>query len=146
MKTARQCPSVESNEIFGESLDCSQHQDTKQPVKALRKLTRATAQRLSLCTTKTRSSTAEKKDGVVTIGTIAESCRSDDEFFEALAADSHPVLIYLVNGIKLSGRLVNASKSCLFLSGGGRAVQVVFKNAISTVVPENPKRSLYEVK
>jgi host factor-I protein len=54
-------------------------------------------------------------------------------FYDALREERVPVSIYLVNGIKLQGQIEKHTPTVVFLKNG--VSQMVYKNAISTVVP-----------
>jgi host factor-I protein len=56
-----------------------------------------------------------------------------DSFLEQLKEGNTPVSVYLVNGIKLQGQIVSFSDGALFLKN--TMTQMVFKHAISTIVP-----------
>jgi host factor-I protein len=55
-----------------------------------------------------------------------------DEFLSALQKTHTPVMVYLVNGIKLQGRIDGFDQFGVLL--GGNAAQFVYKRAISTIV------------
>jgi host factor-I protein len=57
-----------------------------------------------------------------------------DDFLQALVNDKTTVNVFLVNGIRLSGQLAGFDPFVVLLESGS-AVQLVFKHAISTVVP-----------
>jgi RNA chaperone Hfq len=72
--------------------------------------------------------------------TLAHEFRSEEQFLEALVHAGHHVSVYLVNGVKLSGRLVNALEHCILVRTNDAPAslgntQMVFKTAISSVVP-----------
>ncbi len=56
-----------------------------------------------------------------------------DPFLNALRKEHVPVSIYLVNGIKLQGHVESFDQYVLFLRN--TVTQMVYKHAISTVVP-----------
>lgn len=56
-----------------------------------------------------------------------------DPFLNALRKDKTPVSVYLVNGIKLQGKIDSFDQFVVLLSNGVN--QMVYKHAISTVVP-----------
>ena len=66
-----------------------------------------------------------------------------DEFLQTLVSDKTTVNVYLVNGIKLSGQLVGFDQFVVLLESG-TAVQLVFKHAISTVLPVNGREPARE--
>ena len=55
--------------------------------------------------------------------------------FLQLAENKPSTSIYLANGIKLQGKIVAQDSQTVALEGTGGNVQLVYKNAISTVVP-----------
>ncbi|BCG05185.1 RNA-binding protein Hfq (plasmid) [Paraburkholderia sp. PGU19] len=59
-----------------------------------------------------------------------------DDFLQTLVSDKTTVSVYLVNGIRLSGQLAAFDQFSVLLESGP-AVQLVFKHAISTVLPVN---------
>jgi host factor-I protein len=56
-----------------------------------------------------------------------------DTFLKALQKDAVGVALYLVNGIKLQGQIVGFDDDVVFLDN--TMTQMVFKHAISTIVP-----------
>ena len=56
-----------------------------------------------------------------------------DPFLNALRKERDPVSIYLVNGIKLQGQIESFDQSVILLKNA--VSQMVYKHAISTVVP-----------
>jgi host factor-I protein len=61
-----------------------------------------------------------------------------DPFLNALRKERIPVSIFLVNGIKLQGTIVSFDQFVVMLKNV--ATQVVYKHAISTVVPSRNVR------
>src|SRR5690625_5104935 len=59
-----------------------------------------------------------------------------DPFLNALRKDHVPVSIYLVNGIKLQGQIESFDQYVVLLRN--TVTQMVYKHAISTVVPARP--------
>lgn len=59
-----------------------------------------------------------------------------DPFLNALRKEHIPVSIYLVNGIKLQGQIDSFDQYIVLLKN--TVTQMVFKHAISTVVPVRP--------
>ncbi|MPW18967.1 RNA chaperone Hfq [Paraburkholderia sp. CNPSo 3157] len=57
-----------------------------------------------------------------------------DDFLQALVRDKASVNVFLVNGIRLSGQLAGFDPFVVLLESGA-GVQLVFKHAISTVMP-----------
>jgi host factor-I protein len=61
-----------------------------------------------------------------------------DPFLNSLRKDHVPVSIFLVNGIKLQGQIESFDQYVVMLKNA--TSQMVYKHAISTVVPSrNPK-------
>jgi host factor-I protein len=61
-----------------------------------------------------------------------------DPYLNVLRKDRIPVSIYLVNGIKLQGQIESFDKYVILLKN--TVNQMVYKHAISTVVPGRPIR------
>jgi RNA chaperone Hfq len=59
-----------------------------------------------------------------------------DPFLNALRREHTPVSIYLVNGIKLQGQVESFDQYVVLLKN--TITQMVYKHAISTVVPGRP--------
>lgn len=59
-----------------------------------------------------------------------------DPFLNALRRERIPVAIYLVNGIKLQGVIESFDQFVVLLRN--QVSQMVYKHAISTVVPSRP--------
>ncbi len=59
-----------------------------------------------------------------------------DPFLNALRREHIPVSIYLVNGIKLQGQVESFDQYVVLLKN--TVTQMVYKHAISTVVPARP--------
>lgn len=59
-----------------------------------------------------------------------------DPFLNALRRERIPVSIYLVNGIKLQGQIESFDQFVILLKN--TVSQMVYKHAISTVVPTRP--------
>lgn len=68
---------------------------------------------------------------------IENSQQSD--FLDVLVKEHVPVSIYLVNGIKLQGNIASHTSEVIFLRD--TVTKMVYKNAISTIVPS--RASLY---
>jgi host factor-I protein len=60
-----------------------------------------------------------------------------DTFLNAARKSKTPVTIYLVNGVKLQGNITWFDNFCVLLRRDGQ-VQLVYKHAISTVMPMGP--------
>ena len=61
-----------------------------------------------------------------------------DPFLNALRKERVPVSIFLVNGIKLQGQIESFDQFVVLLRNS--VSQMVYKHAISTVVPSRPIR------
>lgn len=61
-----------------------------------------------------------------------------DPFLNTLRKEHIPVAIYLVNGIKLQGQIDSFDQFVVLLKNS--VSQMVYKHAISTVVPSRPVR------
>jgi len=61
-----------------------------------------------------------------------------DPFLNALRKEHVPVAIYLVNGIKLQGQIESFDSFVVLLKNS--VSQMVYKHAISTIVPARPVR------
>jgi host factor-I protein len=59
-----------------------------------------------------------------------------DPFLNALRKEHIPVSVYLVNGIKLQGQIDSFDQYVVLLKN--TVTQMVYKHAISTVVPARP--------
>ena len=66
------------------------------------------------------------------------SAQLQDAFLDALRKDKVAVSIFLVNGIKLQGQIERFDRYVVVLRSAG--VQMVYKHAISTVVPSDAMR------
>jgi sRNA-binding regulator protein Hfq len=71
---------------------------------------------------------------------IEELFRTDGQFFSALIASGGNASLYLLNGVKLRGRLVSETESCILLKMNDSALtlantSLIFKSAIASVVP-----------
>ena len=62
-----------------------------------------------------------------------------DPFLNALRKERIPVSIFLVNGIKLQGQIESFDQFVILLKN--TVSQLVYKHAISTVVPAKPIKS-----
>ncbi|MGF6303320.1 host factor-I protein [Paraburkholderia sp. WC7.3d] len=67
---------------------------------------------------------------------MAERPSVQDDFLQMLLNDKTTVNVFLVNGIRLSGQLAAFDQFVVLLESGPGA-QLVFKHAISTVLPAN---------
>lgn len=67
---------------------------------------------------------------------MAKGQSLQDPFLNALRRERVPVAIYLVNGIKLQGQIESFDQFVILLRN--TVSQMVYKHAISTVVPARP--------
>ena len=65
-----------------------------------------------------------------------------DVFLNQLRKQKAPVTVFLVNGVKLQGIITWFDNFCILLRRDGHS-QLVYKHAISTVMPATPV-SLYD--
>jgi host factor-I protein len=65
-----------------------------------------------------------------------------DTFLNAVRRSKTPLTIFLVNGVKLQGVVTWFDNFCVLLRRDGQS-QLVYKHAISTVMPSQPVQ-LYE--
>ena len=66
-----------------------------------------------------------------------------DDFLQTLVRDKTTVNVFLVNGIRLSGQLAAFDQFVVLLESG-TGVQLIFKHAISTVLPVNGRSQARE--
>lgn len=64
---------------------------------------------------------------------MAKGASLQDPFLNALRREKVPVSVYLVNGIKLQGQIESFDQFVILLKN--TVSQMVYKHAISTVVP-----------
>lgn len=67
---------------------------------------------------------------------MAKGQSLQDPFLNALRRERIPVAIYLVNGIKLQGKIQSFDQFVILLDN--QVNQMVYKHSISTVVPARP--------
>jgi len=60
-----------------------------------------------------------------------------DQFLNAVRKQKIPLTIFLVNGVKLTGVVTSFDNFCVLLRRDGHA-QMVYKHAISTIMPGQP--------
>ena len=65
-----------------------------------------------------------------------------DTFLNAVRKTKTPLTIFLVNGVKLQGIVTWFDNFCVLLRRDGQS-QLVYKHAISTIMPSGPVQ-LYE--
>ncbi|MAE20658.1 RNA chaperone Hfq [Candidatus Poribacteria bacterium] len=68
---------------------------------------------------------------------MSKSTSLQDPFLNALRKEKIPVSIYLVNGIKLQGS-VDSFDQFVILLKSQQVSQMVYKHAVSTIVPSRP--------
>lgn len=64
---------------------------------------------------------------------MADNHRLQDSFLSELRKENIPVSVFLINGIKLHGVIDDFDETTIMLKNS--VTQMVFKHAISTVVP-----------
>lgn len=69
---------------------------------------------------------------------MPKSQNLQDNFLNTLRKEHTPVSIFLVNGIKLQGRVDSFDQYVIMLKN--TISQMVYKHAISTIVPGKPVR------
>jgi len=60
-----------------------------------------------------------------------------DVFLNAVRKSKTPVTVFLVNGVKLQGVITWFDNFCVLLRRDGQS-QLVYKHAISTIMPSGP--------
>jgi host factor-I protein len=58
-----------------------------------------------------------------------------DHFLNSARKQKVPLTVYLVNGVKLQGMVVSFDNFCVLLRRD-RQIQMIYKHAISTMLPE----------
>ena len=74
--------------------------------------------------------------------TTEKSQNLQDTFLNHIRKNKTPVTVYLVNGVKLQGIITWFDNFCVLLRRDGHS-QLVYKHAISTIMPVSPI-SLYD--
>jgi host factor-I protein len=72
----------------------------------------------------------------------ADKQNLQDAFLNHVRKSKQPVTIFLINGVKLQGAITWFDNFCLLLRRDGQS-QLVYKHAISTIMPGGPV-NLYE--
>lgn len=72
----------------------------------------------------------------------ADKQNLQDAFLNQVRKSKVPVTIFLINGVKLQGMITWFDNFCVLLRRDGQS-QLVYKHAISTIMPGGPL-SLYE--
>ena len=73
---------------------------------------------------------------------MSKSQNLQDNFLNTLRKEHTPVSIFLVNGIKLQGRVDSFDQYVIMLKNTMN--QMVYKHAISTIVPGKPIKLIRE--
>jgi len=68
---------------------------------------------------------------------MEKSQNLQDAFLNAVRKEKNPVTVFLVNGVKLQGVITWFDNFCVLLRRDGHS-QLVYKHAISTVMPSGP--------
>ena len=73
---------------------------------------------------------------------MSEAAQRDiqESFFESVRRERSEVVVYLINGIKLRGRIKSFDRFTLVLESEGHE-QLIFKHAVSTVGAPNARES-----
>ncbi len=74
---------------------------------------------------------------------MAKGQMLQEPFLNALRRDRVPVSVYLVNGIKLQGQIESFDQFVVLLKSA--VSQMVYKHAISTIVPSRQVRMNIEI-
>ena len=67
---------------------------------------------------------------------MSKTQQLQDPFLNAIRKENCPVSVFLVNGIKLQGKIESFDNFVLLLKSDA-GIQLVYKHAISTVVPKS---------
>lgn len=62
---------------------------------------------------------------------------AQDPFLDHIRGREIPVTVFLVNGVKLQGIIARFDKETLLLRRDGH-VQLIYKHAVSTIMPSGP--------
>jgi len=72
------------------------------------------------------------------IKTMAERAQNlQDLFLNSVRKTKNPLTIFLINGVKLTGVVTSFDNFCVLLRRDGHS-QLVYKHAISTIMPSQP--------
>ena len=72
------------------------------------------------------------------IRTMAERSQNlQDLFLNSVRKSKNPLTIFLINGVKLTGVVTSFDNFCVLLRRDGHS-QLVYKHAISTIMPSQP--------
>ncbi|UUP19457.1 RNA-binding protein Hfq [Nitratireductor thuwali] len=70
--------------------------------------------------------------------TMAERSQNlQDLFLNTVRKSKNPLTIFLINGVKLTGVVTSFDNFCVLLRRDGHS-QLVYKHAISTIMPSQP--------
>lgn len=61
----------------------------------------------------------------------------EQSFLDHVSKNNMPLTVFLVNGVKLQGSVTWVDETSLLLSRDGHS-QLVYKHAISTIMPNSP--------
>lgn len=93
---------------------------------------------LALHETARRSHEAEKREGIKRTVNVSEKTQNvQDVFLNHIRKNKVPVTIFLVNGVKLQGVITWFDNFSILLRRDAHS-QLVYKHAISTVMPATP--------
>jgi host factor-I protein len=81
------------------------------------------------------TSVAQETGGTIMSGDKKQNLQ--DTFLNAVRKSRTPLTIFLVNGVKLQGVVTWFDNFCVLLRRDGQ-VQLVYKHAISTIMPGGP--------
>ena len=81
--------------------------------------------------------TAPAAGGATTTATAARTANLQDLFLNHLRRDKTPVTMFLVKGVKLQGIVTWFDNFSILLRRDGQS-QLVYKHAISTIMPVTP--------
>lgn len=70
------------------------------------------------------------------MSTINKALLLQTPFLDTLRKENIPVSVYLINGIKLQGQIESYDQYVVLLKN--MVTQMVYKHAISTIVPSRP--------
>lgn len=77
-------------------------------------------------------------DGVERRKRMAERTQNlQDLFLNSVRKTKNPLTIFLINGVKLTGVVTSFDNFCVLLRRDGHS-QLVYKHAISTIMPSQP--------
>jgi host factor-I protein len=79
----------------------------------------------------------KKKKEIEKIDMSEKNQNLQDVFLNAVRKTKTPVTVFLVNGVKLQGIITWFDNFCVLLRRDGNS-QLVYKHAISTVMPSGP--------